>query len=323
MPHSFRASRARRGFTLIEVLVVVAIIALLVAILLPALSRARAHARSSLDLSNQKQFGLAMQQFTMRNNGFLPAGGDIDGRDHWTMVVAREVGLLKQIKSVSTVNQLRVDKLEIFQDPERVAGGSGLWLGYVVNAFNPDLVRGPEGGNPDVLWPQVNLSNGGIKIDRYPRPADVISIVCAESERMLKNVPTDGWSNPLIARRNWEQCLGEGLITNLTDDGRKALNSRMAALGGGIDTMDAWMGAQLPQGKTLNLDDSPNQPYRRVARKLHLNRFTNAVFMDGHAAAIPLENRGSNLENYLAWLRKFGLTKDALTQAVTENEVRR
>jgi prepilin-type N-terminal cleavage/methylation domain-containing protein/prepilin-type processing-associated H-X9-DG protein len=314
-------SRGHRGFTLIEVLVVVAIIALLVAILLPALSRARAQGRNALDLSNLKQFGLAMQQFAVRNNGLLPAGGDINGHDHWTMVVAREVGLLKQIKSTSCVNQLRVDKLEIFHDPERMADGSAPWLGYVVNAFNPDCVRGDEGGTPNVLWPQVDISKGGgTKIDKYPRPADVVCIACAESERLLKNTPTNGWSNPLVARMNWEQCLQQGLISDPSKASQ--LISTLTGLGGGIDVMDSWMGAQLPQGKSLNTDDSPNQPYRRVARKLHLNRFTNAVFMDGHAASIPLERRATNLDNYLVWLRRFGLSKDALAQAVTEPEVR-
>jgi prepilin-type N-terminal cleavage/methylation domain-containing protein len=48
------ASR-RRGFTLIEVLVVVAIIALLIAILLPALKSAREQARNAVCVSNLKQ----------------------------------------------------------------------------------------------------------------------------------------------------------------------------------------------------------------------------------------------------------------------------
>jgi len=321
MARRLHPSHVSRGFTLIEVLVVVAIIALLVAILLPALSRARANARNTLDLSNQKQFGLAMQQFAMRNNGMLPAGGDIDGRDHWTMVVAREVGLLKAIRDTMCVNQLRVDQLEIFHDPERTADGSEPWLGYVVNAFNPDCVRGTEGGVPNVLWPQVDLAKGaGVKIDRYPRPADVISIVCAESERLLNATGAGGWSNPRKARINWQQCFREGLVTDPAK--RDQLILKISQLNGGLDVMDAWMGAQLPQGKTLNLDDRPDQAYRRVDRKLHLNRFTNAVFMDGHAAGIPFENRGSNMDNYLAWLRKFGLTKAALQEAVTEPEVR-
>ncbi|HQA44147.1 MAG TPA: prepilin-type N-terminal cleavage/methylation domain-containing protein [Phycisphaerae bacterium] len=55
-----RPARGRRGFTLIEVLVVAAIIAVLVAILLPALSQARDQARSISCRSNLKQLMTGM-----------------------------------------------------------------------------------------------------------------------------------------------------------------------------------------------------------------------------------------------------------------------
>lgn len=59
-----------RGFTLIEVLVVVAIIALLVSILLPSLARAREQARRTLCSSNLHQIGVALLTYRESQKAF-------------------------------------------------------------------------------------------------------------------------------------------------------------------------------------------------------------------------------------------------------------
>jgi prepilin-type N-terminal cleavage/methylation domain-containing protein/prepilin-type processing-associated H-X9-DG protein len=62
----------RKGFTLIEVLVVVAIIALLVAILLPSLQAARMASKRSISASNMKQIGVAMTMYSQEFGGAFP-----------------------------------------------------------------------------------------------------------------------------------------------------------------------------------------------------------------------------------------------------------
>ena len=57
----------RKGFTLVEMLVVITIIAILIALLLPALSRARESARNSSCKNNLRQFGIGMHIFADRD----------------------------------------------------------------------------------------------------------------------------------------------------------------------------------------------------------------------------------------------------------------
>ncbi|MEP0844454.1 MAG: prepilin-type N-terminal cleavage/methylation domain-containing protein [Phycisphaerae bacterium] len=65
----------RRGFTLIEVLVVVAIIALLISILLPSLKRAKEVSRRTVCLSNLHQMGVGMVPYAQDHKGLLPQKG--------------------------------------------------------------------------------------------------------------------------------------------------------------------------------------------------------------------------------------------------------
>ena len=51
--------KSSRGFTIVELLVVVSIIALLIGILLPAIGKARDKARTSTSISNLRQLGVA------------------------------------------------------------------------------------------------------------------------------------------------------------------------------------------------------------------------------------------------------------------------
>ena len=64
----------QKGFTLIELLVVIAIIAILAAILFPVFQKVRENARRTACLSNEKQIGIAVIQYSQDYDEYLIAG---------------------------------------------------------------------------------------------------------------------------------------------------------------------------------------------------------------------------------------------------------
>lgn len=163
------AGASRRGFTLIELIVVIGVIGILAGLLLPVLSQAKERGRAIRCLGNLKQMGVGLSLYVEDHEGYLPPGRQA-GVTQWDLCVGSYAGGKNDMLSPEARNAL-------FMCPSERVGNDGIRLNY---SANPNVCK------------EITATAGPARGDHISRPADVV--IAADS---IQYAP-DGSSHAIL-----------------------------------------------------------------------------------------------------------------------------
>gem|GEM_PF-814105 len=198
-----RNSLWRRGFALIELIIVISIIAILSSLLLPALSKARGMAQRISCVNNMKQQGLGTQLYADSFDSYLPRAYKRWG---WSYHIAEALGLITPwpgaMPSYSMDNNVSyAPRHPLFTCPAQ-PDRYGCNNASPVLAGNEQLLRftiyAPTNTRPDVGT--INGRSGGWRNSDFTTdvvaPEKKLERVLSGSVLMYEGWYTDAWQAP-------------------------------------------------------------------------------------------------------------------------------
>ena len=168
-----RPRNERKGFTLVELLVVIGIIALLISILMPSLTRARQAANLVACQSNFKQVYTALSFYANENKGFLPFASDVTVNGNSASYNGGQSGTNDNLWiTLSGLLGQKVDNVwtdrisQVFVCTEAEFNMPNVWAPLMIRTinFHPRAMPGydqqiGDAGKPTKQYPQRKLSS--------------------------------------------------------------------------------------------------------------------------------------------------------------------
>jgi len=125
--------RLKRGFTLVEMLIVIAVIGTLIALLLPAIQTARQTAFKASCSSRMRQVGLAMLMFCDANQGRFPQNAHAGAGKSWIFTLAPYLESLDAVR-ICPLDPNAQARLQNKQTSYVISG-------YITSSSRPESVR--------------------------------------------------------------------------------------------------------------------------------------------------------------------------------------
>jgi prepilin-type N-terminal cleavage/methylation domain-containing protein len=190
-----------RGFTLVELLVVIAIIGILIALLLPAIQSARESARRTQCGNQLRQIALATLLFTEANKRF-PSGSEIDFSKNCNGSDCRGMSMFVAILPFHEESKLS----EAYKPFLKVAGGWAVWgsdstLGKIRAPFYlcPSESRWSDAEDPDgIRRSYYGVAGGKQKIVRHWRGDTFRDGMFFINSAIKQSKITDGTSKTML-----------------------------------------------------------------------------------------------------------------------------